>query len=79
MRWEPVAPPKMISILLRPALPPLSNPDEASPTVTAIARACSLHADYIKENVQLIDGMRQFLIFLKVRHSRMSLAGIVRP
>jgi hypothetical protein len=27
VRSEPVAPPKMISILLRPVLPPLSNPD----------------------------------------------------
>ena len=43
----------MISILLRPALPPLSNPEETFVTLTAIARACSLHTDYIKENVQL--------------------------
>ena len=49
----------MISILLRPALPPLSNPEETFVTLTAIARACSLHIDYIKENVQLVAVIRR--------------------
>jgi hypothetical protein len=34
VRWEPVGPPRMISRLLKLALPPLSNLEEAFPKAT---------------------------------------------
>src|SRR5215813_14365658 len=49
VRSEPVAPPKTISTLPRPASPPSSNLEEAFLKIAATARPCSWHAECNKE------------------------------
>src|SRR5215813_3980955 len=53
VRWEPVAPPKMISRSLRLASPPSSNLEEVYLKVTVTARTCSWHAECNKKSSQL--------------------------